>query len=490
MWIFAEMRERFKIIRFLVNAQKTIWYPILFAILTIISGTNNYTVYIPIMWILVAMVLFSVLFTDDNKVFLVPLCMIFFALGSDAPTDAFYESGGDMLSYMHPSALGHIIAMGVVAVGFFIVRLLLDGSIAAALKKRRHFTVGIIAMDIAFLLNGIASPNYEFSNLAFGALLAAVLTAVYFFVCGMLESSFEPVKYGCVSMLCTAYVALIQILVVVLKLMSTGDFLIEYSGGTVLMNRNAIALGWGVSTVVSAVFVLGIPAAMYLARNCKASFISFFSCPILILGTLLINTRGPMLVGIITFTACAIACSIGGNNKRLVRIYSAITLIIIIAGIAFVIYNHPHVLSELLKFLRFDINIDSGRSELWENGWEDFKRMPLFGAGFSDGAYPAELKNKNLYSDMYHCIIIQWLGASGVVGCIAFLVHIFEIVILEFKRFTVKKLVLLAVPFMIILMSLFDNFFFYPHFQIFYAIFLSLAEKSYNQSKNISKGVI
>lgn len=490
MGIFAKLRERVGIIKFLVNAQKTIWYPILFAILCIISGLNDYTVYIPIMWTLVGFVVFSVLFADDNKVFLTPLCMIFFALGSDAPATAFGDSGGDMLAYMHPDALGQIIAMGIIAVGSFVLRLIVDGSLVAAIKCRRHFTVGILAMDVAFLLNGILRPDYDPANFAFGALLAAVITAVYFLVCGMLDKSSDPISYGCVAMLCTSYTALIQILVVVYKLNLNGKYISILSNGNLWLNRGSIALGWGISTVIGAVIVLGIPAAMYLARNHRASFVSFFSCPILILGTIIINARSSMLVGAATFVVCAIVCCINGKNKWPIRIYSTACLLIGVAIVAYVVNQNPDRLQTLIKLLRIDISKDSGRKALWEDGWADFHRFPLLGAGFNEGGYAESLASKNVYSNMYHNILIQWLGAVGVIGFIAFTTHIFNFVTLFFKRFSLNKALLLVLPFMIIAMSMFDNFFFYPHFQIFYAIFLVLAEMANNKSKNNVKGAV
>jgi len=146
------------------------------------------------------------------------------------------------------------------------------------------------------------------------------------------------------------------------------------------------------------------------------------------------------------------------------------------------------VLSAIAKILRFDISSDTGRSELWQNGFDDFKRSPLLGSGFADGAFDLGSENNNVYSNMYHCIIIQWLGAAGIVGCIAFLIHLIDCARLLFKRISSGKLVLMLVPLMIIAMSLLDNFFFYPHFQIFYAIFLALAEYSHDKSNVISKG--
>ena len=479
MGIFAEWREKVPFIKGLVNAQKTVWYPVLFAALCILGGINNYTVYIPVMWVLIAFSLFSVLFTDDNKVFLTPLCMIYFAIGCDTDPGAFGQTGGELLSFMSDDALKHIIAMGIVGVGAFVIRLFVDGSIARALRKHRGFTWGIIAMDVAFMLNGIGSPTYNTANIGYGALLAMGFTVVYFFVSGMIENSEDPITYGCYAMVGTAYIALMQTFTLAWRLHLEGNLILGTPEDPYL-NRGAFALGWGVSTVIAAVFVLGIPAAMYLAKNRKGSLFTYLSCVLFIFGAFLIITRSAMIVSVGTFVICTLVCCVRGKNKKAIRVYAIIVLAMTVITVAYIL-NNVMTLEKLLAFLRIDEYRDSGRGALWKDGLEDFKNAPFFGAGFNDGGYPDGAGYKNFYSNMYHCILVQMPGAMGIVGCIAILVHFFELAKTFFKNFSVDKMLLLFVPLMIIGMSLLDNFFFYLEFQIFYGVFLALAEKQSEQ---------
>ena len=481
MGIFAKWREKFAPIRFLVNAQKTPWYPVLFAALCIIGGTHDHTVYIPVLWILAAFVLFSVFFADDNKVFLAPMLMIFFALGQDTSADAFADSNGDMLAFMDKGAFVQVIAICVICVGAFVARLIIDGSVAAAFKRRRLFTVSIIAMDIAFLANGLFSPEYDIVNLGYGAFFAMGFTVVYFLVCGMLEHSDDPITYGCYCMLGTAYVALLQILTVVARLINTDKFFIVYSDGTRVINKACMSLGWGISTVIAAVFVLGIPAAMYLSKERRLSLFYFASSVLFIIGTVIINVRSAMVVSAAVMILCTVICCIKGKNRVKFRIYSVATAILIIVGLILVdrlIVPISKILDEVFYLLRFNLNADSGRSDLWYNGISDFLSSPVFGKGFNDGGYSSELRNNNVFSNMYHCILIQIPGAMGMAGCLAFITHIVSLGIAFFKKFSCNKLFLLMIPLMILGMSLADNFFFYLHFQIFYGAFLALAEKS------------
>lgn len=477
--IFKALREKYSLIRFLVEAQKTVWYPVLFAALCTIAGTNNYKMYIPILWVLTAFVLFSALFADDNKVFLTPLLMIFFSLGCDTERDAFLESNGDMLSFMSPKAFPWVIVICAICVSAFVIRLFADGSVAAAFKKRRRMTIGIIAMDIAFLANGILSPTYSARDFGLGAFLAMGFTVVYFLVSGMLENSRDVVKYACVVMLGTAYVAFLQIMTVLLRKHLEGDkFLFIGADGGMLINRTELTLGWGVTTVVAAVFILGIPAAMYLAKNCRFSAFSYVSAVFFLIGAVLINTRASMAVGAVAFVVCVILCLFSKKNRLYICIYSGLLLIFTACALIIIhvkIIPLDSLIRKMIDILRIGGG-DSGRSLLWQNGIEDFKSSPVFGIGFNNGAYEDAARRENFYSNMYHCILVQIPASMGIVGGIAFLLHCAELCILCFKKFSANKLLVLLVPLMILALSLVDNFFFYLHFQIFYGALLAVAE--------------
>lgn len=485
-----KLREENKLIRFLVNFQNSVWYPILFASLCIISGTNTNTVYIPVLWILTFFVLFSAFFTDDNKVFLTPLLMIFFGLGTDVQGDAFLQSNGNMLSSFDMSTFPQVIVMLVICVGALVIRLIIDGSVAAAFKKRRMFTVGIIAMDIAFLCNGLFGADPSISNLGYGALLAMGFTVVYFLVSGMLESSKGVTEYACYAMTGTAYVALMQILTVATRAMIHGKFFIEHADGSTEINRHTLVLSWGVTTVVAAVFVLGIPAVMYLAKNRKYPLFSYCSSILFIFGALLINARSAVLTGAFVFFICCILCCIKGKNVVQNRVLTAVifTVSAFIGGfVLYQILSSPELMEKFKSIFRLGENIDSGRFKLWREGWNDFISSPIFGIGFENGGYTDEVKRNNFFSNMYHCIFVQLLGAMGTVGAVAFVLHLVSLGWATFKKFSISKLLILLVPFTVLLLSLLDNFFFYLHFQIFYGVFIAVAERMIFKDDNKTK---
>jgi hypothetical protein len=77
---------------------------------------------------------------------------------------------------------------------------------------------------------------------------------------------------------------------------------------------------------------------------------------------------------------------------------------------------------------------------------------------------------------MYHNIGLQFLAGMGIVGTAAFIFHLVEMGKLFFVKFSLDKFLLMLIPIMVIGTSIVDNFFFYPNFQIFYGVFLALAE--------------
>lgn len=471
-------RDRFVVIRALVAFQKTVWYPILFAVLCIISGTHDKSVYIPIILVLCSFVAFSVLFTDDNKVFLVPLLMIYYSLGFDnSNVNSYGNSNGDVYAIFDPGALKIIFLCAAVTVGMFVLRLFYDGSVALAFKKKSILTYSIFGLDLALILNGaFRSGGDDSKDLVYGLLIALGLTSVYFLVRGMLARSKNILPYACKAAVCTAYAALGQTLVLIARAASEG----KYLNDSMEICRSVLTLSWGLPTMTAALIVLGIPAAFYLAKNCKCAPLSYFSAIAFVIGAILVNTRSAIIVGFLIFAICNIEALTTKKNRRTLIACTAVISTIILAFIAYVAITRGDligIVKDTLSHMRFDEELwsGSGRVSLWKNGLGDFVSSPVFGAGFTNGGY--ENPNQiNVFANMYHCIVIEFLGSAGIFGALAFLFHVISLGITMFKQFSVNKFLILMLPAMIIGMSFADNFFFYLNFQIFYGVFLVIAE--------------
>ncbi len=478
--------ERSGIIRIFVKFQNSIFYPVMFAALCIIAGLNDKTVYLPIMWTMCGFVILSALLSTDNKVFLAPMLMAYYSLGCDSEVFAFNDDGSKIyLQSFDIEAFKQICLCGVVMALAVIIRLIADGSIARAFRKRGSFTLGILLLDVVFIINGIFSPNYDIKNLGYGALFALSLTLVYFIVIAMLDRSENAITYACKCLVCTSYVALCQLSVSAFKMYKAGGLFI-YGESIEIIGINRQTLGWGVATIVGAVIAVGIPAAMYLAKNCKFSIVAYVSALLFLAGTVLVNTRSAMIVGTLFFLVCVVICCAKGKNRWFNLIYTVLLIVIICGALLYIdkiVLPLNEFFDKILNILRFDEIENDGRIPLFKNGIEDFRSSWLFGVGFKDGGYTADIVKNNVYSRMYHNIIIQFLGSMGIVGIAAFFVHIKHLGEVTVRRFSLDKLLLVFVPLMIISMSMFDNFFFYANFQIIYSVFLAIAEISLEQSR-------
>ena len=491
MTVFDKIREKNKIIAFLVRLQNSSFYPILFAIICTISGTNSKEVYLPCIWFLTLTVVFGGLFSDDFKIFLVPALLIYYSIGFDVDKDSFYliYNSGDTLSF-DPSSILHFALCLTLILAVLLYRIFSSGLFKEIILQKGLFFWGIIAIDVALLLNGVFSAHWQPINLLYGLLIGSGLTLFYCIFLVLLTKSKDTIAYACKTIVCAGGIALAQTLIRAFQLISAGYEDIFLAEMPFILNRNMIVLAWGVPTITGAVMAMAIPAALYLARTRRFPAISCLCAVILLIGILVINTRSALLFGGIVFVAGMIICCFKNKNKIANRIF-ALSLVgagvILVIAFMFVSESPTTVIQKIVDLMRFDFLLEDestfgeifgARASIWIGGLRDFISAPLFGVGFSVGRDMSGIDtlNPNLFDIMYHNVIVEFLGSMGVVGIIAFLFHLKHGVELAFRKFDWNRILILLVPVLILCMSLLDNFFFYPNFAIVYALFLACAE--------------
>ena len=314
MGVFAELRQRYSFIRALVSFQNSVFYLLFFAVLCTFSGLCGKEIYLPILLFIAAMIAFSALFTDDNKVFFPPMLMIYYALGND--TDKIYTSeSGKILSTFELDGFVSAIICGVVMAIAVFWRLIADGTVARAFKKRGLCFYGILTLDVAFLLNGAFSEKWVPANLIYGAITSIAITLFYLLTLSIAENSKDPIGYACKTLVCTSFVAAVQTFVTIYRMYVSDKLFFRNSMGEILYLVR-VELPWGLATIIATVILLGIPAAMYLALNRKYSAVSYFSVFVFMAAIVATDTRAAMLIGtflIVVFTLIGCFC---GRNKK------------------------------------------------------------------------------------------------------------------------------------------------------------------------------
>lgn len=457
-------------------------YPVLFAILCAISGLCDKHIYIPVLTILGALVLFSALFVKDGKVFIVPMLMMYYALGTDNK-NTYHETNGNVFASIDPAAWNFIVILAIVVISALIVRFSLDGTFKCIAKSTGKAFWGILLIDIALITNGTLYPGWSVNNLLWGILLAFSLTAFYLVFCSIIKShDGQIIAYTCKVAVLTAYIVFAQMLFKILGALATNT-LVYYSDATSrwVLDRNLFSMSWGIATIVGGILILGIPSALYLARNEKHPLVYSVSATLFAITPFMMNTRASMLVGAALLFFGAIIVCVSGKNRRANFFFfaSAFTLLILAVATVCVHLNNTgklsYYLDELWLLARFDMLDD--RLALLHIGEQHFLLNPAFGVGLLEGGAPGGMSYGNVFANMYHNIPIQFAASMGCVGIAAFIFHLKDFFTVGLKRPSTGRILLLLTPAAIILLSLADNFFFYPNFMIFYAAFWVLAEK-------------
>lgn len=474
------LRERSALVRAVTKYLGSVFFPLTFALFCVLTGSNGKEVYVPLTIVMLMLVLLAAVFADDNKVLLAPMLMGYYCIGVD-DASLFEHGRNDPLVTFDLGAFTVVCICGALAALAIVARLYLDGTLKTVFKRRGICFYGILALDAVFLLNGLFSEKWVPMNLVYGAMIAFGITVFYLIASAILHSSSDPIPYLAKSMVATSYIAVLQVIPKFIDAYQSGKLVIEHNKtGELIFNHKLIQLGWGFSTIIGAVIVLGIPAAMYLAKNRRYAPLSLGSAVIFLCFAAIVNARSAILVGAVFFILGAI-CICGGKNRIINRVFVAGLALSALGAAIYIHFNIKpigEIVEALVDILRFDELRDSARIELWSDGWSDFVSSPVFGVGIDDGAYTEAKRFENVFSNMYHSIFVQFIASMGIVGFAAFAIHVKDLCVVAFRRFSIDRLLILSVPLMIIAMSIVDNFFFYLNFQIIYAIFLALAERA------------
>lgn len=454
----------------------SIWYPVCLGALCAFSGLGGSGRYTVCMGIIALSIFLTVLFSSDCKPLFAPMLMSFCALGKDSQTSYADQVGDVMLSY-NDAAFCFVILLGILAVAALVIRFWRDGTIKDIRKNGGACGWSILVLDVAFLLNGVGSAHWVPLDLAYGALMAFGFTFFYFVCVSIARRGRDVAKYACQCMVCASLMAAAQIAVLFVQLHSRGE-LVFHAGMLSTDSRSAIELGWGISTSISGFLVLGIPAAFYLAAKHRFAPLSYIAALVIFAFVVVLACRGPILAGGLAVLVGAV-CACFGKNKGFCR-KAALTLgclsFVLIGVCHFWVLPLPRLWEKFLQASRFDSLAQDGRIQLWTRGWEHFTGWPIFGVGFDKGAFIDWGVLRNVFANMYHNVLVQFMAAMGTAGLLAFAFHLWQLARV-WKKPKAGTVILLMLPLMILMMSVVDNFFFYLNQQIAYCMFLALAER-------------
>ena len=383
----------------------------------------------------------------------------------------------------------YLICIVSVAVGTLLCRIALDKDfgLRRLFTTKRALLLGMIALGVAYFLSGITHEKYsEYTsrNLLFAFIQFASIFVLYF----ILSAS---VKWDQFNLDYFAWIGLIMGFVVsaeVLHLYATNNVIADG-----VIYRSNIYTGWGCYNNVGAIISMSIPFAFYFAAKKKRSSIFLIIACLLFAMVILSGSRGSLMGAFYALISCFIFTDFHGHYKKEYRI----TAMTIISLIAVVSLAFPYQLAEIFNQIPNIAHVeggslvmnDSGRFEMYKQGWNIFLRNPIFGQSF----YPIEYdmfsfsyseQFNSFFPPRWHNTIVQMLASCGTVGIIAYAYHRISTFKLYAKKRTLTNTYIFHFMMTLLIMSLLDCHFFNVGPVLFYSIALAVMEFGKEKTAN------
>ena len=437
-------------------------YPAVYAFLALLSSFFGLElIFYPIT---AAIIIFCCLFGKDTKPVLVPVVLVVYSTSRLHSPQGEKPSGFFSESYV----IAEMSVLAVLILAAFIFRMIVFRGEDNFFRKKTAFTLGIILMSLAFLLNGALFTGYKISDLILGVAVALSFFGLYIFFYNTLEKRSDTVKY-------IAYLLLLASSVIFLQLLKALFIDGAFKDGSI--SKNDLLVGWGMSNNIGGMLVMFFPSCFYFAATCRKGILFYALAFVFFGGVCLTQSRASILVGGAVLAAAMVFFTFRKDVAR--RIFVIFNIIVVVAAaIIFIVFLDK--IKEIFAVL-FDRGFDdSERFFIWKSGWKNFLRAPIFGVGFYEPIAPDWSYGipNGIFPDMYHNIFVQILASCGIFGLIAYGVHLYELGRLAFKKLNTERIFIFIVLACIIGTSLLDNHLFHIFPAMVYSVFLLLAERS------------
>lgn len=377
-------------------------------------------------------------------------------------------------SIFNPDPTDYYSRTGNVAQLITIVAILVTGLLvrtAISIVKRRFKVTpvlwGLIAVAVAFIMNGVLANNYDPINLMYGCALAAIYLGIFVFCCGNINMDDKTIKK-------IAYYFIVLFVVLSIELgirYLLGGTIVDENG---VKHRGVLFFGWGTYNNMGVLIVMSIPAWFYFAcKNSRYGWAFLLGGAANLVIAYLTNSRQAQLMGSIIFAACCVVDIIAVKDKNLRIQHSCIIGSMIFAGAVVCALFYKDISGFVVSVFK-GTETGSGRLPLWKEGFfNNFLHKPVFGTGF----YGADLSNwdkggsgLDMIPRFYHNTVIQLLASCGIVGFVAFAAHRVQTVISLFKNFCFDRIFIALTMCGIMFCGLLDVHMFSPFSALIYAM--------------------
>lgn len=358
-------------------------------------------------------------------------------------------TAGESNYYLQP----HILIQVAILIGILVVAgvFRLAKTIYTRKFKPSPILYGLCALAAAFLLNGVFSSNYTPMNLVYGLIQAVIYLGVFALLKDNIKLDKDTFEKLALNFLALSVVLLIELGVTFL----TAEIYID---GEIV--RDNISFGWGVYNTMGLLLLLCVPAIFYLAGKYKRGWLlTVYS--VLIGVACVFTTSRQAMVGLLIVYPISYICMLIWTRKRrehiiVAIIFAAVGLILTALLWNFVTTSVKQILANMFVDGEF---YASSRSYIYDMGFKNFERAPIFGVGFYSPELGEVLNNVSgldAMPDFYHNTLLQMAASCGLIGFIVYVVHRCQTVLSFLNNITPERTFIALSILVILILSLFD----------------------------------
>ena len=320
--------------------------------------------------------------------------------------------------------------------------------------------VGIVIMFAAVLLSTF---NAAFVNLNyfFYLIVGMLYGLVYFVYVGSFKGNHS--KYLMTMFLFMGLVVSFEIVIYYLRVPDI----------TAAIANKEIHLGWGVSNYVATYLIMFIPASFYFAKKSKVPELWVLLIVFQMAALAFTLSRAGLIAFLIILPMLLVYLLV---DKKWTR---TVLNTIVLVGFGYVIYLLAEEYFILLweRFLDRGLD-DTGRIEIWIQGWEMFLQYPLFGGGIF-------AKYDTVYR-MYHNTFLHVLATMGIIGFIGLLHQLYTQFRVVLTKWTPDRMIFVIAMLGAHAHGMVDNIYLMPQFMIILMVIVAVYESA---NKEVLQGM-
>lgn len=428
---------------------RSVWYPV--AVCAVCCFAHSLDLAI-VGAMLIAVLLAAALVFCDNSFVLIPPVVTAYFLFSAATVP--------LVSYLRsPVRIVGLCFAAVVAIAAFAFHIVYYGH-WKRLFKRAYCTISMAILTVLLAMGGIGSPTVSWWGVGKAVAIGASMFFPYSVLvnCGKYEGE-TTMRYFAVTFIAAGAVIAASFL----RQMAANGFDMRLQSVKTYLSSGFIGPNTG-----SAILVLAVPMTFYLIYKLRYGGWLLFLVAAELVVLLAARSRATLAVALPGTLIVSIWLCFQKKTGRLgYRIGCGIFWAVCLA--VCLIFRKPLWQQVLIMFK--DNTTGSGRTLIWEIGFDAWKKYPVFGAGCWF------LRSLGYKYFSFHCTPLTYLFCAGIVGLGAYVYHRYKTVRMTFSaKLTAERVFTALTVLAVIVNALLDTGMTYPMNLLYYSVLLALLE--------------